>query len=65
VIAVNKYDKPGFKMGCEDVRKLLEVPPTIPVKATIAINYNSALSLIDTLLKLIEEKNMMALREEV
>ena len=65
VIAVNKYDRPGFKMGCEDVRKLLEVPPTIPVKATIAINYNSALSLIDTLLKLIDEKNMMALREEV
>ena len=65
VIAVNKYDRPGFKMGCEDVRKLLEVPSTIPVKATIAINYNSALSLIDTLLKLIDEKNMMALREEV
>jgi len=65
VIAVNKYDKPGFKMGCEDVRKLLEVPPTIPVKATIAINYNSALSLIDTLLKLIDQKNMMTLREEV
>jgi len=65
VIAVNKYDRPGFKMGCEDVRKLLEVPPKIPVKATIAINYNSALSLIDTLLKLIDEKNMMALREEV
>jgi len=65
VIAVNKYDKPGFKMGCEDVRGLLEVPPTIPVKATIATDYNSALSLVNTLLKLIDKEGLVTLREEV
>ena len=65
VIAVNKYDKPGFKVGCEDIRKLLEVPPMIPVKATMAINYNSALSLINTLLKLIDRGGLVTLREEI
>ena len=65
VIAVNKYDRPGFKVGCEDVRKLLEVPPTIPVKPTIAINHDSALSLVNALLKLIDERGLVTLREEV
>ena len=65
VIAVNKYDRPGFKIGCEDVRKLLQVPPTIPVKPTIAINYGSALSLVNVLLKLIDERDLVTLREEI
>jgi len=64
VIAVNKYDKLGFKISCEDIRKLLEVPPMIPVKTTIAINYNSALSLVNTLLKLIDRRDLLTLREE-
>jgi len=65
VIAVNKYDKVGFKMSCEDVRKLLEIPPMIPVKATIALNYNSALSLLNILLKLIDKGDLLTLREEI
>ena len=65
VIAVNKYDRPGFKIRCEDVRRSLQVPPTIPVRPTIAINYDSALSLINALLKLIDERSLVTVGEKI
>ena len=60
IVAVNKYDKPGFKMSCEDVRSALSVPSEIPVRPSIAINRKSAVNLIKSLITLIEEKeNLM------
>ena len=55
-IGLNKYNRPGFKMEPRDVVMALSVPPSVPVLKVDARNYDSALNLVKTVVKLIDER---------
>ena len=56
VIALNKYDKPGFRFGIRETRMALGVPSSIPILKVDARDYESALNVVKTMIKLIEDR---------
>jgi len=54
IIAVNKFGSPGFSLDLRDVRIALGAPPNIPIKLVDARNRESALSIVKSLVDIID-----------